>query len=718
MTAQVKGPSGDVVSRSAVVAIVLPVLLRLAAIILPGWRLWGVDVLQYFTPLLVMVFAVLPLILLFKAFPDWIARSLSHTGEKFHTAVFLLLSIIALISMLRFSMETFFYGDGSILVPEVYKLVNTPGYKSDILLNVKSSPLAGVLLEACTLWTPSVLKFLGLKLPVDAMYAFQVFGILCFLALVALLFFYRRGLDRILFLLLLMGTGGAVLFFSYAEFYAAVCVAVLWYVLATERYLAGAGRRSIVILAFMVAVACHYYAVVLLPSMLWVFAEKECRHPNVFASTRRMGMIIGAGFTAGLVLYVLAGFADSTSRIVMPVFSQRSGAGTQAYTLLSSSHVIDLVNVPLVLAPVPAIFLLIYLFTSGGRAYLRSPAFRFFALTIGSFTLFFWFANTSLGLARDWDMTTPAGTLISLAALHAILSTSTKRKEKAAIVLALGAFVTAAPWIIVHIDQQRSTQRFEKIVALDAKNMYGDYALSGYEALRKHYLHTGDVDNEIRTTKTMIDILHYAQHYILLHEASQTYLPEDPARCTALQQWMLGRLERKAADLRSRGLESDYGTNLKTMDSLTTMIAFSALNTRRYDTLSALIARICAQTGRSTPILLVDGVRVLVDDRFAVAAEKLSAVLGNGYHSNRLTGLCGAAFLHTQRRDEGRRLIDTSLANDANDPVVRFYAGYSLLLLNIDLPVAIQYLRDVVRLNPSSALGARAKLMLQRVSPE
>jgi hypothetical protein len=712
MIAKQQSSVADFKSRALAPAVILVVLLRAIAAFTPAGRLWGVDFLRTFEPVTILCLALLPLPALIPSVRRGVARLTPMAAELLFFAVVL----GGLCLMILHPMRTFYYGDGSILVPEVTRVARTPSVHSDILLNLKSSPLAGVVVERCAAWGPSILVALGFGRPDEPTFAFQLFGMLNFLCLVAVLIIYERATRRLILFLAICGTGGAVLFFGYAEFYAAAFVAMVWYALAAERYVSGEGRLRVLMASFVVAVLCHYYMVVLLPALLWSIAERRGWAPAVFSSTKRMLLIVAGATIGGVILYFAAGWYDSGSRIVIPMIAQHGPAGIQAYTLLSPAHLVDLLNVPLLIAPVATLFLAVEIPTIGGRRFLETSQFRTDALAGMAITIFFWFANTSLGLARDWDLTAPAGVMLTFTALRLMRSAAGKKAAGSLVVFSVASILSVAPWIALHLNHSHSTRRFTQLVELDAGIIYGDYALSGYEALRKRYLHTGDLDNEIRTTQKMIDILHYPQHYILLHQASEAFASGNPVRHLALQHWLLGRLEYKAARLRAVGRDSDYGSSLKSIDSLATMIAAAALNHRIVDSLSPDLERVCAATGRKTPFLLLDGLHALGADRFPEAASSLSSARAAGFESNRLKGLCGVAMLHTPDARSGQALIDASLRTDPNDPVLHYYLAYTLLVLDTRIPEAARHLREVMRLVPGTEIAQRAALLLAKIS--
>jgi hypothetical protein len=711
MSPKTRHSTPDPLIRPLAIVVFFVVIIRATAALLPPGRLWGADFLRYLDPAWGVCFSLVPLIVL----SPWFRRLFDSLSSSTADALFSALAIACLVGMLFFPMDTFYYGDGSILVPEVARISQHPRFGSEILLNLKSSPLAGLMIERCAAWGPAMLEALGFGKPGSPLFAFRIFDILLFILLVIILVAYTKGVRRLTAFLSLCGTAGMILFFGYAEFYAAVGVAIVWYILAAERYIKGEGRLWILAASFLVSIACHYYAVVLLPSIVWIIAEKRGWRPALFASTRRMILAIGVAVAACIAGYFAMGWNDSSSRVVMPIAAQHSAAGTQSYTLLSSAHLLDLVNLPILLAPVPFAFLLILVASRSRKMFIESAQFRFLCLSGLGLAAFFTFANATLGLARDWDMTAPMGLFFGLAALLLSMSLAGKRSPSSVAMLSIASLLTMLPWLAVHLDTGRATRRFADVMELDAAHMYGDYALSGYEALRKYYLHTGNLDGEILTTQRMIDVLHYPQHYILLHQASEALADADPGRHLALQQWLLNRVERKATQLRNMGRNSDYGTSLTRLDSLATMIASAALNRGIAGQLADDLERVCSATGRRTPFLLIEGLHALGADHFTEAAEKLSTVRGNGYTTNRLRGLCGVALLHTADAQHGRALVDSSLRADPNDPVIHYYLGYTLLVLHADPHDAAVHLRETVRLTPGTDLGKRAEMILRRL---
>ena len=193
--------------------------------------------------------------------------------------------------------------------------------------------------------------------------------------------------------------------------------------------------------------------------------------------------------------------------------------------------------------------------TTGSREDEWSMPLRFQLIAAWSFFLFLFFANTSLGLARDWDIAAPLGAMFVMVFMESRRHVSAEEDARTVIPLLQAGIVSVLlvlPWIAVNVDEDASTARFADIMTLDDEHMYGDYALSGYEALRKHAVHVEDFRREGEILQRMIEVVGYTEQYRILIVNTLYFADRDPQRYFMLNRWMLERLGREATELRAQ----------------------------------------------------------------------------------------------------------------------------------------------------------------------
>jgi tetratricopeptide (TPR) repeat protein len=695
-------------------ALLLPLAAQLAGLILPEFRLWGIDALAYLPGVMTYAMLLLPF-LLFLVF-----RGMDV--DPLRTPLALLLILLALAPPLLWPVGTYFYGDGGLLIPQIHRYSLDGNFDTQLLLNLKSSPLAGVLILLVMKAVPALGSAITMLMPEDALYPFRWISVLCLAAVVIYILRVAHGQQRLVLLLALAGTAGVLLYSGHVEFYTPVFAAVTVYLIAAERALTGKSAVWPAALAFVIAVAAHYLALVLLPSLLLIAGMRAdspradvfrrrlrlLRHPDL-----RHGLLAGAVIVAGwTALYFIAGFADSPSRVVMPVAAQSSPAGTQAYTLFSAPHLLDMANLLLLLAPAAVIALLWMWIVRFREKKYGDEVEAFHAMNAVLFAGFAFFANASLGLARDWDLLSPLGIVLLLAALSLLRR---RYDERAATALAMISLLLMLPWTQLHRDADATAERFTRIMQADEELMYGDYALSGYDALRKYRHREGDLAGEIALTRHMVELLDYPQHYRELTLMAQLLQPTDPSRTLALQTFMLERLNDRATVLKSAGAVGDYSSSLPAIDSLAQAIGFLALGNGQYAAVEKPIGDIARRTrgGRGFPA--IEGLALYQQGAYAEAAARFTAAVGEDFSSPDMYLLFGNALALSRQYSASLSRFEEGVRKYPDDGMLRFTLGKYYARAGIQSSRAAELLRWCVEHGNPPQHVAEARELLRRM---
>lgn len=690
-------------------AMMLPLALQLLALALPGGRIWGFDALRYLPSSVSVAMLLLPAVLYFAL------RGMDV--DFLRTPIAMVLVVLALAPPLLWPMQTYFYGDGGLLIPQIHRFSVDGSYDGAMLLNLKSAPLAGVLLLAAMKAGPALGGMITTLMPEDALYPFRWISVLSMLAAVLYVIRIARGQRRLALLLALAGSAGVLLYAGYAEYYTPVFAALTVYILAAERALVGKTKLWPALLAYAVAVASHYMALALLPSLLLVAAlRSETLRKRLHAlrhADLRGGLAAGGALIAlWLLVYFVTGFADSQSRVVMPVAAQQGPAGTHSYTLLSAWHLADILNLFILLSPAALVALLWTWVARFREKKYGDGVDAFHALNIVLFTGFAFFANASLGLSRDWDLLSPLGIILLLAALSALRR---RYDERAAVALAMISVLLLLPWTQLHRDSEAAASRFEKVMELDRAHMYGDYALSGYDALRKYRHREGDLRAEIRLTQRMIEILDYPQHYRELSGMAQMIEKSDPDSTLVLQKWMLGRLDTRMTMLEKAGTTSDYSMSFRDIDSLAQAIGFLALGNGRYADLRPQIETIARGTRNGSPYPAIAGLSLYQQGAFEVAAGQFADALREGFSSPSVYLFFGNALALSQRYSESLSRFEEGIRKYPDDGMLRFTLGKYYFRARIQLERAAELLRWCLEHNDPAEHTAEANMMLRQL---
>jgi tetratricopeptide (TPR) repeat protein len=425
-------------------------------------------------------------------------------------------------------------------------------------------------------------------------------------------------------------------------------------------------------------------------------------------------LLLLGGATLYLLLLLTGMIGAGESRVFMPLSKVETPAGTCTYTVFSSWHLADVANMLLLVAPLPLLVLLPLLVIPRGRAFLREPAFGFHLLASGFFFLFLFGANTSLGLARDWDLTAPLGVLIGFFALAALRRSEGRNAQLAACAFGVLALLGTLPWIATMRNTGSAAARFERVLALDEAHMYRDYALSGYEALRKYHQNAGDVDKDLQLSRKKIELIGYASNYTSFIGKSAALLPERAHDYLDAQRWMLGHLRDKAEALRSVGKTRDYEISFAQIDSLGELIAVTAFLNHQDSTLVAPLAALGHLTGYPYPYPSIQGMQAFLESRFADAADLLQASINHGFQHERVYLTLGTALGIMQRYSESLAAYEAGVrANPDNIPLLTTLAKY-LLRARIRTEDAMLLLGRALELNPQPDEEREIRALIQQ----
>ncbi len=684
--------------------------LRLLALQTDGIRVWGLDVLRHLDPGWTVAFSLLPLLAALPAVESKLAALTAKRDVPWTRMLWAAVAVLLAAAVL-FPMDTFYYGDGGPLVSEVYKIGAQEHYSSSLLLNLKSAPLSGGLLHLLSVLIPSVMYSLGLKLPETPLFPFLALSLAGSLVLGWSMHLEKERGYRLPLLLLVAGTGGALFFFRYAEMYLPLFLAVTAYLLAASAAIRGERPVWIAVLFYAIAVASHYMALALLPSLLYLLLRKNAVMKRLTATPRALALALTGMLALAFALYFIFGYQHSDSRIIMPLYPVESAAGTLSYTLLSSYHLLDLGNLLLLLAGFPLLCLMFAGFAArkthgSGKGvteetgHARGESMRFQLIAGFSFLLFLFFANTSLGLARDWDIAAPLGVMIVmiLAEFRATGNDGggTSRLSAARLLqMGIVSVLFVIPWIAANVDREASTARFADIMTLDDEHMYGDYALSGYEALRKQAVHEKDFDREGEILQRMIEIVGYTEQYRMLIVNALHYPEKRPELYLRLNDWALEHLAGKAAALRAEGRDRDYSIGLKQVDSLAAVIAMESVTQSHMEDLYPRMTAFAERSGCSTGLNILLATGWYMEQAFGKAISLFAAVRNAGFRDARADGMYGIClFLNG----------DTAQADAEFEDGLQRYADNSQYLFM----VATSYLRGGTRMTEARSLLERA----------
>jgi tetratricopeptide (TPR) repeat protein len=695
--------------RNISIAVILALALRFVSLAFPDLRLWGLNYFRFMPLTLTIASSSAILLLLIPSLRNRILRYIDSHTDSTANSLFLVVSTLFTIIVLLFPMETFFLGDGGMLVGEMFKLMQLDGYNSDVILDYKSSPLAGLILHGTAKVLPFLFKTFGISASIQPMLPYRGLSLISLLVLCIYLYRSHQGTERLTMLIAFLGTAGVLLFFGYVESYSLIYVASGIYVLAAVKHLNGKSGVMPVVVAYLFAVFSHFHTLALLPSFIYLLTAK--RLPEKYISRKYALVLIGSSALLWTLFYFISGLYATDSRVVIPFNTLTTDAGTYAYSLLSSEHLWDLFNLVFLLVSIPAIFLLIHKHVKDSvSSVFVSP---FLVLVIGFFAMFAVFANTMYGLPRDWDLMSPLGIIIMLSALVAMVKASQQSWATALYVSCL-SFLLILPWIAVNLDNDAAKDRAYELIRQDEAMIYPYLSIAGYEALRKQYLHEKNPDMEQEILMRMVGLQDHPDMYNMLISNSYNHYLYNTERLDAINNWMLHRVDSVAGVLENNGTTWHWHTAYK-LDSLVAGIGYYAYMNKR---LSAFIDEYIAVTRRhgfQIGINAINGMNAYREAKYELTAKYLSHVIEQQFYTPKIVGMLASSYMILGDTDASAKAFSDGFVRFPEDAELRVVRAVGLLQDQDRIPEARKYFHEAAALNPPPDMQQLIRSYLQKL---
>lgn len=476
---------------------------------------WGIHHLGFFPLELRLTWLALAAVLLLppvtRVLVHWLQGVISALGKMNTILLYALTSIGAITVFWIFRSKLYLLGDGLLDLRAIDRapLPVRDGY-------FEREPLAGTVHWFVHQF---VLKPLGIGAPEMA---YVLVSITC--GAVFIVFLVRLAqlltsmpLERALIVGFILFSGIAQFFFGYVENYTVLAVTMLGYFIAAVSYLQRRTPLIVPSLVFAIMLALQAGVIALGPSLLYLYYLE-------FRSNRVRAGIAGVVTIVAVVgILMLCGYSvEALSRVVLMRGSASGthilplttiGADSQAYTLFSFWHLVDIVNEQLIVAPFGLLLVMVGWWAnrkkqlavsssdgtrlgkeetqpdkrSGGQKakrhiHLERSELTIFlviaALVALALTVIF---NCEIGASRDWDV---MGVYqLPMMVLAVYLVTMSGEVQKAVVPVVVGVialtFWHTIPWIGVDAEKEMAFTRFE---CLRDRRLWSQHA--GYYALR------------------------------------------------------------------------------------------------------------------------------------------------------------------------------------------------------------------------------------------
>jgi Tfp pilus assembly protein PilF len=471
-------------------------ILNIAGAISPSGLNWGFHAFGFIPPVIAIALFFLIALLFLGPVQEKITSLLGKVVHYFHAKDPWVRRMSTLIGLTASGIifwlmreKTFLLGDGNLKIRAVRDVVQV----SDIPAIFNNEPMAGLLY-----WKVRQLLLPAGLLPNDE-FAIQLVTTLCGVFTLAALWYIAEELlenipHRILLFVFMIGSGVTQFFFGYVEVYPPLYLFFVLLVLSLIRWEKNYLSVIYPSVIYGVLFSLHFGMIMLLPVMMVVW----------FCEARRTSVLhvvaaCGAALVTSVLLLWLCGFSvpsfinafTGRERHILTV--DPGTAYWSVYGFFSWFHLLDLINIIILISPMAVPILLVFPLTAIGRTTLQGWTGIILFLCALCGLVFTTIVNPELGMARDWDL---FATYLSSAVFCAAFFLSVLLKNgiltgRIMILLAGISFIPTAVFVSTNAQEKSSVRRCAAL--LDPRIMGRHAVLTGLEEIAVYYRGVKDV---------------------------------------------------------------------------------------------------------------------------------------------------------------------------------------------------------------------------------
>ncbi|MDH4034087.1 MAG: tetratricopeptide repeat protein [candidate division Zixibacteria bacterium] len=300
---------------------------------------------------------------------------------------------------------------------------------------------------------------------------------------------FQHNRDRFLFLAGLASCGYMYNFFGYVENYSLFILTSLLYCMTGLLVSLGRAPRWTIPPLLGLTVLSHIFGVVFLPATIYLMLAGTTFGNRVGRwSTKTKGAIAAGLSVVGILTFLHFYFNYYYFRFaIVPLLPDRFTV--EGYHLFSLGHLVDIINLALLLVPALPI-VIVLAFAIAFKRIFRRYEYRYLDILVLSCWAAMFIFDPKLGMPRDWDLFSFAGIPLALFCFYFVLDPKVRPARYIPITLMMIVLASAMlfPRAVSQTNPDQSVVWFDNYGALDkTKNMYGR------TLLKKYYDRLGDV---------------------------------------------------------------------------------------------------------------------------------------------------------------------------------------------------------------------------------
>ena len=528
------------------------ILFFISGYFFPGSLNWGFHFLGFLPWYAIVLFGIAALIVLLVSIKADAERFLVPPARFMdeHPAIFVGISLFAFIAAASlFRIPAPLLGDSFTL------WYNFSDFKAGI------SPLAPWHEPLSIFVLYHLTNFLGIASFAEASRSFFIVHLTLGCCFITTIFFIVRNVfsspvQSLLVFILLLILPYMTFFMGYIEVYSVSTVALALFVLCSILLIREKMSFIIIPTVYLIAALSHVISALLGLSVIYL-AYREYKRKNF------RDIIAGVGITAFLVFILLLAIDFDTQRLLdqSPISHFLSITNTislmngysQAYTVFSGYHAIDLFNYFVLMSPFALIIIIVWYFRHGKDGIINDPICMWGIIALAPVFLYLLDAKLEQGTANDWDTFAAFFFLLNMIAAYLFFRKEPKRSHNILLLIIGISLLNSLTWFTLNATSQPSIDRFKSLWDKRILSHLGRYTMS--LRVYRYYHALNDTSKQISTWEEYSSAYpDDPRGYANTIEAIDTFTPADDERKLAVyHSWY-------AIDPANDSLRSLYGT--------------------------------------------------------------------------------------------------------------------------------------------------------------
>jgi tetratricopeptide (TPR) repeat protein len=340
--------------------------------------------------------------------------------------------------------------------------------------------------------------------------AFALVSMLCGVAFIIGLTFLTLRLakdksDRPWIFIFIAATAGIQLFFGYVENYPPAYAGYVFFVLTGILYLRGTFSIMVPSIIFAILFVFYFGSLAFAPALLLLYLEVIVARRYMIAIvsfvisvTIAFLLLMVSGYSLGVFLDILL----SGGSHLVPLSNLNSA--WQGYTMFSFKHIVELINLQLLLSPFALIMFAVLIVTGFRTVGWKNREWIFIFVNACCGLVMLLIFQSDIGMSRDWDLLSmfQLSLVIAVAFLVSHIVSDEITRHKIFLIMGFITLIHTAGFVVLNSSESYALPRFDVLLK---NSLWGQKAYGVYEELAMYSRDRNDFRSAITYYQKFLD---------------------------------------------------------------------------------------------------------------------------------------------------------------------------------------------------------------------